>query len=316
MNMLISIVFSFRNEEENIPELVRRVTEAVATIADVRHEMIFVNDDSSDESLGVLKALQERHPITIINMSRRFGVTPCIMAGLAHAKGDAVICMDTDLQDPPELIPQMVQKFRDGADVVHTTRTHRDGENAFKMWVTKKAYQFINCFSEIYLPENTGDFKLLSRKVVQEILGLKEYDPYMRGLSVWVGYSQDVLLYRRESRWKGESKFSLFSKAPIQEFVRGVTAFSAAPLYFALFLGATTSLVSVGLILYAIITKLADIAVPGVSGMLIAVAFFSGIILVTNGVVGIYIARIYYEVKRRPRYIIKQVMSHKAIVDN
>jgi len=316
MNMLISIVFSFRNEEENIPELVRRVTEAVATIADVRHEMIFVNDDSSDESLGVLKALQERHPITIINMSRRFGVMPCVLAGLAHAKGAAVIIMDTDLQDPPELIPQMVQKFRDGADVVHTTRTHRDGENAFKMWVTKKAYQLINCFSEIHLPENTGDFKLLSRKVVQEILGLKEYDPYMRGLSVWVGYSQDVLLYRRESRWKGESKFSLFSKAPIQEFVRGVTAFSAAPLYFALFLGATTSLVSVGLILYAIITKLADIAVPGVSGMLIAVAFFSGIILVTNGVVGIYIARIYYEVKRRPRYIIKQVMSHKAIVDN
>lgn len=124
MNMLISIVFSFRNEEENIPELVRRVTEAVATIADVRHEMIFVNDDSSDESLGVLKALQERHPITIINMSRRFGVTPCIMAGLAHAKGDAVICMDTDLQDPPELIPQMVQKFRDGADVLFWKTLH------------------------------------------------------------------------------------------------------------------------------------------------------------------------------------------------
>lgn len=195
----------------------------MATIADVRHEMLFVNDDSSDGSLRVLMALQEKHPITIINMSRRFGVTPCVMAGLAHAKGDAVIYMDTDLQDPPELIPQMVKKFRDGAEVVHTTRTHRDGENAIKMWVTKRAYQFINHFSEIYLPENTGDFKLLSRKVVQEILRLKEYDPYMRGLSVWFGYRQDIVLYRRESRWRGETKFPLFSKGPVREFVRGLT---------------------------------------------------------------------------------------------
>lgn len=313
--MLISVVFSFRNEEENIPELVRRVTEAVAAIADVGHEMIFVNDDSSDGSLGVLMSLQGKHPITIVNMSRRFGVAPCVLAGLAYTKGDAVIYMDADLQDPPELIPQMVERFRDGAEVVHTTRTHRDGENAFKMWVTKRAYQFINHFSEIHLPQNTGDFKLLSRKVVQEILSLKECDPYMRGLSVWVGFRQDIVLYRRESRWRGETKFPLFSKGPVREFIRGLTAFSVAPLHLSLFLGTITSLVSVGLILYAIITKLAGVATPGVSGVLIAVAFFSSIILVTNGVIGIYIGRIYHEVKGRPKYIIKQVVSRNATLD-
>ncbi len=312
--MLLSIIFSFRNEELNIRELVRRVDAVVRGIADVQHQLIFVDDDSTDKSVELLSELQEKHPITIISMSRRFGVTPCILAGLAHAKGDAVICMDADLQDPPEIIPQMVQCFRDGADVVHTTRTHREGEGAVKMWVTKRAYRLINYFSDIQLPENTGDFKLLSRKVVQEILNLKEYDPYMRGLSVWVGYRQDFVPYRREPRWAGKTKFPLFSKGPAREFIRGLTAFSAAPLYISFILGIATSIFAVGLIGYAIITKLAGTATPGVSSVLIAVAFFSGIVLMTNGVIGIYIARIYYEVKGRPRYIIKEVIINPRTV--
>ncbi len=307
--MLLSIVFSFRNEEENLEQLVSRVTGAVRDIPDTEYELIFVNDDSTDRSLSILEVLQSTFPITIVNMSRRFGVTPCVLAGLAQSRGDAVVYMDADLQDPPELIPEMVKVFRtDAAEVVHTTRTHRDGESALKMWVTRKAYRFINYFSDVQLPENTGDFKLLSRKVVNEILRLREYDPYMRGLSVWVGYRQQFVYYRREPRWKGQTKFPLLSRGPITEFTRGLTAFSAAPLYLALFLGAITSLLAVGLVLYAIVTKLTGSAVPGVSGVLIAVAFFSGIILMTNGVLGIYVARIYYEVKGRPQYIIKNVL--------
>lgn len=306
--MLLSIVFSFRNEEENLRELVQRTHAALDGLSGIKADLIFVNEDSSDGSLAVLKDLQRSFPITIVNMSRRFGVTPCVLAGFAQSHGDAVVYMDADLQDPPELIPKMVECFRSGVDVVHTTRTHRDGEGPFKMWLTRKAYRLINRFSDIHLPENTGDFKLLSRKVVDEILHLKEYDPYMRGLSVWVGYRQDFVYYRREPRWKGKTKFPLLSKGPVSEFTRGLTAFSAAPLYLALFFGAITSLLAFGLILYAVVTKITGSAVPGVSGVLIAVAFFSGIILLTNGVLGIYVARIYYEVKGRPQYIIKDIL--------
>ncbi|HUN90544.1 MAG TPA: glycosyltransferase family 2 protein [Burkholderiaceae bacterium] len=310
--MLISFVFSFRNEEENIPELVRRVSAAASLIPDSSYELIFVNDASSDRSVELLTELQARQPIRIITMSRRFGVTPCVMAGLAHARGDAVVYMDSDLQDPPELVPQMVEKFRDGADVVHTTRTHRDGESAFKMWLTRRAYRVINFFSDINLPENTGDFKLLSRKIVDQILALPEYDPYMRGLSIWVGFRQEFIYYRREARFGGRTKMPLIGKGPIREFIRGLTAFSAAPLYISFFLGLATSLVAVILIVYALATKLLGVAAEGASSVLIAVAFFGGVILMTNGIMGLYLARIYDESKGRPRYIIRNIAEPPA----
>jgi dolichol-phosphate mannosyltransferase len=307
--MLISIVFSFRNEEKNIPELVRRVDATMKTVEDTKYEMIFVNDDSTDKSLEVLVGFQNSLPIRIINMSRRFGVTPCVLAGFANAKGDAIVYLDTDLQDPPELIPKLVARFREGVEVVHTTRTHRDGESAAKMWLTKKAYQTINLFSDIHLPENTGDFKLLSRKVVQHILSLPESDPYMRGLSIWIGFKQDFVYYRREARFSGETHFPLLGKGPVREFIRGLTSFSATPLYLSFILGLFTTFISVLLILYAIVTKLSGAAAPGVSGILIAVAFFSGSVLLSNGLLGIYLARIYNEVKGRPKYIIKEILE-------
>jgi dolichol-phosphate mannosyltransferase len=307
--MLLSLVFSFRNEEDNLAELVRRVDAALEPVEEVRYELVFVNDDSTDRSIEILEELRLKYPIVIVNMTRRFGVTPCVFAGFSVTKGDAVVYMDADLQDPPELIPKMIERFRAGVEVVHTTRTHRDGESAAKMWLTKRAYRLINMFSEIPLPENTGDFKLLSRRVVDEILKLSEYDPYMRGLSVWVGYRQEFVLYRRAPRHSGTTKFPLFGKGPVREFIRGLTAFSAAPLYLSLIVGLITSLISVLLIAYAIVTKVAGIAAEGAPGILIAVAFFSGIILVTNGLMGIYIARIYYEVKHRPRYLIRNVIE-------
>lgn len=307
--MLLSFVFSFRNEEENIPELVKQVTGAIANIEDLQHEMIFVNDDSTDRSFEILAELQKTHPITVINMSRRFGVTPCVLAGFAHAKGDAVIYMDTDLQDPPDLVPQMVERFRNGAEVVHTTRTHRDGESPAKMWITKKAYQIINHFADIRLPENTGDYKLLSRKVVQQILQLPEIDPYLRGLSVWVGFKQEFIYYRRRPRFSGTTHFPLFSKGPAREFIRGLTSFSTTPLYFSLFLGFATTVVSLALIAYAVAIKLLGLSAPGASGTLIAISFFSGVTLMTNGVMGLYVARIYNEVKGRPKYIIRNIVT-------
>lgn len=307
--MLLSIVFSFRNEEENIPELVRRVGAALRTMPGIEGELVFVNDASTDGSLALLQELRRQHPIVIVNMSRRFGTTPCILAGLAQARGDAVIYMDADLQDPPELIPQMVECFRTGADVVHTLRTHREGEGALKLWLTGLGYRVIRLFSEVHLPENAGDFKLLSRRAVHLVLSLPEQDPYMRGLSAWIGFRQEFVPYRRQARFAGHSHFPVLGKASLRELVRAITTFSAAPLYLSLILGLATCLVSVGLIAYAIITKATGSAAPGVSGILVAVAFFNGVILVTNGIIGLYVARIYEEVKGRPRYIVSDVLG-------
>jgi glycosyltransferase involved in cell wall biosynthesis len=307
--MLVSVIVSFRNEEANISELVRRVSDAVNRIEAAKLEMIFVNDCSTDDSVRLLTELQNIYPITIINMSRRFGVIPCIMAGLKHAKGDCAINIEADLQDPPEIIPDMVQKWLAGAAVVHTTRTHRDGESAAKMWITKWAYKTINYFSEISLPENTGNYKLLSRRAIDKMLSMPEKDPYFRGMSVWLGFRQDFVLFRREPRFAGESQRGLLSGAPAREFFRGLTAFSAKPLYISFFLGLVTCLIAVAVVVYAIVAKIMGVSALGSSGILIAMAFFSGIVMMTNGVIGLYVAKIYYEVKGRPQYIIDNVIE-------
>ncbi len=306
--MLLSLVFSFWNEEGNILELISRTRAAIPSEDD--YEFIFVNDQSTDTSLEILLREQKNDPrIKIIDMARNFGVGPCVIAGMTYSTGDAVIYMDSDLQDPPELIPELVAKFKEGYDVVHTTRTHRDGESFLKMWVTKRAYRFINRFADIHLPENTGDFKLLSRKVIDYLIQLPEADPYIRGLSIWVGYKQAFVLYRREARFQGETHFPLFSKGPVREFFRGLTSFSASPLYFSLSLGLVTSFFAVLLGIYAITTKYLGLATSGVSSILVTISFFSGMILITNGILGLYVARIFNEVKQRPRFIVKEALG-------
>jgi dolichol-phosphate mannosyltransferase len=221
--------------------------------------------------------------------------------------------MDADLQDPPEVVEEMYQKFLSGADVVHATRTERDGETKFKILLTALAYRIINFFSEIELPVDTGDFKLLSRRAIEEILKVKEYDPYMRGLAVWVGLNQNFVLYKREARHSGTSQWPLLSKGPITEFVRGLTAYSAAPLYFAFVVGLFMNLLAVALIGYAIITKIAGISAQGASGTIIVVSLFCGTILMTNGIIGVYLAKIYYQVKGRPPFIVKQVIENQLV---
>lgn len=314
--MLLSIIFSFRNEESVLDELLRRVRASIEPL-NIDYELIFVNDDSTDRSLEILLKEREKDKrIKIINMSRRFGFYPCIMAGLHNARGDAVIYMATDLQDPPELIPEMVEKFRNGADVVNTIRTKRLGESAFKMWVTKKAYWLINLLSDIELPENMGDFKLLSRKVVNKLLNLKEYDPYLRGIVRWLGFKQDTVYYERPPRFSGKTHFPLFGKAPVQEFIRGITSFSAAPLYIALIYGFIISGLSFTYLLVVIITKFMGINLPGWSALMAVTLFLGGNILLTNGFLGLYIARIYNQVKNRPSFIISDTIGFDNMTED
>ena len=306
---LLSIIFSFRNEEKNIPELIERISSTLKKLNNWKFELIFVNDDSDDNSEKILVEKQKLYPIKIINMSRRFGTGPCVLAGLKQANGDAAIYMDSDLQDPPEIIPDLIKKFENGIDVVHTKRTKRLGESKFKMFLTKIAYLAINITSEIPLAVNVGDFKLLSKRVLKHVNSLSEYNPYIRGLSVWIGFKQDYVEYVRQGRFLGKTKFKNLWSGPLPQFLRGITSFSTAPLYIGIIIGIFTILFSLILIVYAVYSKIAGIAIPGSSGILIAISFFSGIILMSIGIIGIYLARIYEQTQGRPRYIIKNILD-------
>ena len=309
---LLSIIFSFRNEEENIPNLVSRVSSTVVKLNNWKYEMIFINDDSSDSSEKLLTELQKKYPIKIINMSRRFGNAPCILAGFDNCSGDCVVYMESDLQDPPELIPKLIEKFENGFDVVHTVRTKRLGESKLQIFLTKIAYRIINKLSYIPLPLDAGDFKLISKRAIEHIRNPQEYNPYVRGLSVWVGFKQAFVEYVLESRHAGKSKFPLFSSfGPTLEFIRGITSFSLAPLYLGIILGLITFLFSIILIFYALYQKFIGLAVPGVTQLLISISFFSGIILITIGISSLYIARIHEQTRRRPRYVIKEIKNYK-----
>ena len=308
---LVSIVFSCRNEEKNIKELINRVDIAFKKVENYKYELIFVNDDSNDSSEQILESLQESYKIKIINMSRNFGVAPCVLAGFKHASGDCVVYLDSDLQDPPEIIPKLLIEFEKGHDIVHTVREKRLGEGNAKLFFTKLAYKTINGLSEIDLPIEAGDFKLISKRALQKILSQKEFRPYIRGLSVWVGYKQSFVYYTREARAHGKSKFSLFSQGPINEFINGVTSYSLKPLYVGIFLGFISLLFSAGLIIYALYAKYNGLAIPGTTGILIAISFFSGILLFTLGITGIYIARIFEQTRGREKYIIKEIKDFK-----
>lgn len=304
---LISFVFSFKNEEKNLNELIKRVDDSVKKLSNYKYELIFVNDASDDNSEKLLEDLQKNYPITIINMSRTFGVGPCVLAGFKHATGDCVVYMDSDLQDPPEILEKLIKEYENGAEVVHTVRTRRLGESKLKLIVTKIAYKIINFLSDINLPTEAGDFKLISKKALTKILEQREFRPYIRGLSIWVGFKQAYVEYVREARNEGKTKFPLLSAGPVTQFISGVTAYSLKPLYLGIILGMISIIFSMILIFYALYMKFTNIAVPGTAGIIITVSFFSGIILLTLGITGIYIARIFEEVRGRDRYIIKDI---------
>ena len=309
----ISFVFSFKNEENNLEELIKRVDASVKKLKNYKYELIFVNDDSNDNSEKILENLQQSFPITLINMSRTFGVGPCVLAGFKHSNGDCVIYMDSDLQDPPELLEKLIIEYENGADVVHTVRTERLGETKIKLFLTKIAYRVINFLSDINLPSEAGDFKLISKKALSTILDQKESRPYIRGLSVWVGFKQAYVNYVRKPRHKGKSKFPLFSAGPISQFINGVTAYSLKPLYIGIILGMLSIIFSILLILYAFYMKFTNIAVPGTAGIIITISFFSGIILLSIGITGIYIARIFEEVRGRDTYVIKNIKKSNSV---
>ncbi|MEQ8321677.1 MAG: glycosyltransferase family 2 protein [Rhodospirillales bacterium] len=305
----ISVVFSFRNEAEVLDELIERVS-TMFKGEGCPYELIFVNDNSTDTSLDILLAKAKTDKsIKIINMSRNFGVGECVLAGMKYSTGDAVIYMDTDLQDPPEVIPELLEKWREGTDLVFTRRTSRDGETAFRLWATKMAYRIINAVSEIDMPVEAGDFRLLSRRAVEEVLKLPEAQPYMRGITQWVGFERAEVRYQRAPRSAGETHFpGVFSKGPVKTFVDGVTSFSMFPLYLVMYAGLAGSALGLGGLVLTALAAILGWSCATAGWVFFALLLWGGL-MIGMGIVGLYIARIYRDVRGRPHYIVKDTVN-------
>ena len=306
----LSVVFSFRNEEQNLELLIPRLRAVCKEMGLKSHEFVFVNDCSTDRSLEILlREQQSGGDIVIVNTSRRFGVSECVMAGFSESRGDYVVYMDADLQDPPELIPDMMElALRERAEVVYTTRRRRDGETWIKLQITKFGYWLLKTFSSIEIPYNSGDFKLLSRRVVGEVLRLKEQKPFMRGLVTWVGFKQAQLFYDRAPRAAGETKFPVFSKKVIYNFLdSALISFSDAPLKAALGMGIVITGGAVLLFVWILVQKMIGWALPGWTAVMATMLVLGGVQLFILGIIGLYIHTIYLQVKGRPLFIVDRV---------
>jgi glycosyltransferase involved in cell wall biosynthesis len=304
--MLISVIVPCYNEDQVIVETNRLLAATLAGLDGLDFEIVYVDDGSSDATADLLRTIQsEDKHARVIRLSRNFGHQLAVSAGLEHARGDAVVIIDADLQDPPEVIPEMVARWRDGYHVVYGMRTDRAGETAFKVWTAKLFYRFINRLSKVQLPLDVGDFRLLDRRVVDVLLSMPERDRFLRGMVSWIGFRQVAVMYHRAERRAGASKYPLFKM--LQFAADGVLSFSLTPLRLALWVG----FLSIGLafagILYALIIRLyTNDWVRGWTSIFTAVLFIGGAQLVTLGIIGEYIGRIYAEVKRRPLYVVEE----------
>src|SRR5215831_9735120 len=297
------------NEEQVLRETNRRMVAALEGIS-LNFEIIYVDDGSTDSTPDLLRELQVQDTrIRVIRFSRNFGHQIAITAGLEHASGDAAAIIDADLQDPPEVILDFVAKWLDGFDVVYGVRTERDGETAFKLWTAKLFYRFIRRLSDTHIPVDTGDFRLMDRRVVDALLSMPERDRFIRGMVSWLGFAQTAVEYRRAPRLAGSTKFSLFKM--VRFALDGIFSFSILPLRLATWTGfAASGLAIIGIIL-VMLAKFLGVAgiVKGWSSAMITELFIGGVQLICLGLIGEYVGRIYGESKRRPLYIVRERMG-------
>ena len=310
---VLSLVLPIFNEEEIIPELDRRLRAFFDDIGDPvgqSWEVIFVNDGSRDRSLELLKELAAREPrYKLLSFARNFGHQMAITAGLDRAEGAAVVVMDADLQDPPEVVKAMVAKWREGFDVVYGVRSRREGETWFKRLTAAAFYRLLRAMlGGVSIPVDAGDFRLMSRPVVLTLRALREQHRFVRGMVAWVGFKQTAVTYERPARFAGETKF------PVRKMLRfaidGITSFSSVPLRFATWLGVGAGIVAFIGGVWAVYEKLWGTGtVPGWTTIMILVALGSSAQLLMMGILGEYIGRIYEEVKRRPLYIVGEEIN-------
>lgn len=309
---LLSVVVPCFNEEPVIRETHRGLVAALEKVPELPFELIYVDDGSRDATLKLLRGLQRMDErVRVLALSRNFGHQIAITAGLQNAVGDAVVVIDADLQDPPDVILEMLEHWREGVDVAYGLRTEREGETAFKRWTASAFYRLINRIADVAIPLDTGDFRLMDRKVVNAFLAMPERDRFVRGMVAWTGFRQVPVPYRRMARSAGETKYPF--RKMLSFAIDGILSFSMGPLRLATYGGFCASgLALLGIACALGLRILTDIWITGWILLLIAIVFFGGVQLVFIGIIGEYLGRIYGEVKRRPLYLIEERLGFAA----
>tara|TARA_B100000787_G_scaffold162554_1_gene143381 strand:- start:410 stop:1348 length:939 start_codon:yes stop_codon:yes gene_type:complete len=304
MDKKISIIVPVYNEETNIKNFLNRLIATLSKI-NLTYEILFILDPSSDKTEKIiLEELNNNNKIKLIVFSRRFGQPAATMAGIHNSTGDRCVIIDCDLQDPPELIEQMNSKMNEGFDAVLARRKSRKGETFIKKLITRIGYSLIEKISDVKIPKNTGDFRMISKKIVENLKKFNEPNAFLRGLVAYVGFKQTFLDYDRDERESGHSKYNKYLGS-IKIAFNGIFGFSSKPLFFMSLLGFVFAIISFAIGIYYIIIKLLDPSVtPGLPSTILFVTFFSGLNLVGLGILGEYVGRIYDEVKKRPSFII------------
>jgi polyisoprenyl-phosphate glycosyltransferase len=307
----ISVVVPLYNEAATVGQLVERIGGVVDRLSPAYdHEIVLVNDGSADGTLGAIRREMERRAhVVLVNLSRNFGHQLAASAGLEVAAGDAVILMDGDLQDPPELIEAFVDRWREGYDVVYAVRRTRQGESGFKLFTARLFYRIIKRLTKVAIPVDAGDFRLMSRRVVDALRRMPERNRFLRGMVSWVGFNQTAVEYDRDVRHAGSTKYPLTKM--LRFAMDGITSFSDVPLRLASYFGFTVSAVAFVYALLVIGFKLFSLKppayTPGWASTIVAVLFLGGVQLMSLGILGEYLGRVYDEVKGRPLYLIREI---------
>jgi polyisoprenyl-phosphate glycosyltransferase len=298
---LLSVVAPVYNEEALIGEFHARVCSALDGL---EFELVLVDDGSADGTAAAMEQLAASDPrVRVVYLSRNFGHQTALTAGLDHARGDAVVMLDADLQDPPELIPRMLDHWRAGCDVVYAVREQREGESRFKLATARWFYSLFDKLAQVELHHNSGDFRLLDRRALDALLSMRERNRFLRGMTVWVGYTQAAVPYNRDPRYAGETKYTL-SKM-LRFSLDAISSFSDRPLQLATLLGFLISTVAFIAIPVVIVLRIVGSYLPGFSALTVLILLLGGIQLITIGIIGEYVGRIYDEVKGRPLYLVK-----------
>ena len=299
---MISITAPVLNEAEIIDAFYERVRAALGSHS---WELVLVDDGSTDETPAMLATLAERDArVKVVQLTRNFGYQSAVIAGLDHCRGDVIVTIDADLQDPPELIDEMLARWREGSDVVYAVRRDRVGEGKAKLLTARWFSALFSRLTQMEVPTNAGDYRLLDRRAANALLRLRERSRFMRGMTVWVGYTQTTVEYDRDARFAGETRYRW--RTLLRIALDGISSFSRVPLQIATLVGFAVSFLAFLGIPYVIVSRLFDLYVEGLSTILFAILFLGGIQLITLGIIGEYISRVYDEVKRRPLYLVQE----------
>jgi len=309
----LSIVVPVYNETEVIDAFYERMTAVARSLPFDAYEILFVDDGSGDDTWARVREFALRDPaVRPLKLSRNFGHQAAITAGLDHARGDCVVIIDSDLQDPPEVVPEMVERWRDGYDVVYGRRSSRDGEGQMKLLTASAFYRLLNRMTRVNIPVDVGDFRLLSRRAADQLRGLRERDRFVRGLVSWIGFRQTGVTYARDRRYAGDTKYP-FRK--MMEFaLDGITSFSTVPLKLAMWLGYAASMLAFIYLGSVFVQKfILRNTIQGWATIMVALLFLGGVQLICIGIMGEYIGRIFKEIKGRPLYVVEEFLDDAVV---